>query len=76
MKAITLAKTAERLSCSVDTVRGLIRSGRLHAVNLTPGSQRPKLVVPERSLEEFLAPPKAAAKPGRRSSQKTAFKRY
>lgn len=73
--ALTLSQAAEQLNCSVDLVRSLIRSKRLHAVNLATGKQRAKWVVPKAAIEKCLAP---EAESNKRKSRKTTttFKRY
>lgn len=71
MRAVSLSETAKRLACSTDTVRALIRSKRLHAVNLSHGSKRAKWVVPESEIERFLQPP-ALSQGGSRKQRRTA----
>ena len=71
----TLTEAAKQLHCSVDTVRSLIKSKRLHAVNLSVGKQRAKWVIPMKSIEDFLAPP-TASKSARRANSRQTFKRY
>ena len=51
----SVATVAERLDCTQGHIRGLIQAGELQAVNLAASeSTRAALVIPRRSLEEFL----------------------
>ena len=72
----TTSEAADKLNCSVDTIRSLIKSKRLHAVNLSAGKRRAKWVIPQQSIEAFLAPPAAEEKASRRKKSRRAFKRY
>ena len=75
MNTFTTSEAADKLNCSVDTIRSLIKSKRLHAVNLSTGSRRAKWVIPEQSIEAFLAPPVADPVKNRRRKRQ-AFSRY
>ena len=76
-RALIIAETAKRLACSTDTVRALISSKRLHAVNLSQGSRRAKWVVPESEIERFLEPPAPSPSRRRRSrSVESVPRRY
>lgn len=76
MKALQLSEAADRLSVSVDTLRRQIAAGRIHAVNLSLGSKRKKLVVPESEIVRVLTPPAPQPKRGRRFTASTRPRRY
>mgnify|MGYP003111238070 CR=1 FL=1 len=76
MKAVSLHEAAERLACSVDTVRANIKAGRIHAVNLSLGTARKKLVVPESEIERLLSPPPPKAARLTRHRSTTTARRY
>tara|TARA_R110001592_G_scaffold160446_1_gene392636 strand:+ start:97 stop:327 length:231 start_codon:yes stop_codon:yes gene_type:complete len=76
MKALSLKEAADRLACSVDTVRGNVRAGRIRAVNLALGSSRQKLVIPESEIERILSPAKVTPKKSRRRIKSVTVKRY
>ena len=50
----TISNIAEKLSVSERTVRRLIRSGKLSAINVGLGSQRQDLRITESALEDFI----------------------
>ena len=50
----TISSIAEKLSVSERTVRRLIRSGKLSAINVGLGSQRQDLRITESALEDFI----------------------
>lgn len=77
---LTPPEIGRRLGQKADTVRDVIRSGELSAVDLArPGSKRPRYRVTEAALAEFLAgrtvqPP--PVKPRRRRRRDPAITQY
>lgn len=76
IKTFTTSEAGDILKCSSDQVRALITSGRLHATNVSMGSQRARYVITQTAIEEFLSPPVAAMKTPRKRMPPTSGKHY
>ncbi len=61
---LRIREAAARLACSGDSVKGLIRQGRLRVINVSLSPTRPQYRVPVAAIDEFVAsaPPVATAK--------------
>ena len=50
----TTPQVAEKLGVRVERIRGLIRSGRLRALNLSPNDKAPRYMIDAADLQRFL----------------------
>ena len=67
-KLLTPKETAEMLRCSTDTVRRLIESQEIDAVDLSVGKQRRRYLISVEAIEKFLAKrTRFAAEPERKA---------
>jgi excisionase family DNA binding protein len=65
MKLLTIAAAADRLSVSIDTLRGLVRDGEMRFVNVGRGKVKPRIMFTDRDIDDFVT---------RRSSRVTLSK--
>jgi excisionase family DNA binding protein len=66
---LSIEQVAERLRCSDDQVRVLIRAGELPYVNIGGGTQRRCIRVQADALEEFIRRRTSSVKPTPRQSR-------
>lgn len=55
MKLLTARKAADRIGLSVKRIYALIANGKLHAVDVSTGQDRPRWRISEAEIEQFLA---------------------